>query len=74
MTACIVLYASYTAILVASLSITAVEPPFNTLEEMVKQSDYSYGMEEGSVTHLLLKVGRHFDNIPILYVIDVLTL
>ena len=56
MMACIVLSASYTANLVASLSVTKVKMPFDTLEEMAAQSAYKYGFVDGHVGMVLLKV------------------
>ena len=56
MLACIVLSASYTANLVASLSVTKLKMPFDTLEEMAAQSAYKYGFADGHVGMVLLKV------------------
>ena len=58
MMACIVLSTSYTANLVASLSVTKMKMPFDTLEEMVSQSSYKYGVVDGYVVQVLLKVGK----------------
>ena len=52
----IVLYASYTANLVAALTIEQIKPPFNTLDEMAAQTEYKYGMKNGSAAHMLLQV------------------
>ena len=56
MLACVVLYASYTANLVASLTVSEVKPPFNSLYEMVRQTEYTYGIKQGSIVQVILAV------------------
>ena len=54
--ACVVLYASYTANLVSSLTISEVKLPFNSLNEMLHQTEYTYGIMQGSIAQVLLAV------------------
>ena len=54
--ACVVLYTSYTANLVSSLTVSEVKPPFNSLNEMMHQTEYTYGIMQGSVAQVLLAV------------------
>ena len=54
--ACVVLYASYTANLMSSLTVSEVKLPFNSLNEMVHQTEYTYGIIRGSVAQVLFAV------------------
>ena len=56
MFACVVLYASYTANLVASLTVSKVKLPFNTLNEMLHQTEYTYTILQGSAAQVVLAV------------------
>ena len=46
---CIVIVASYGGSLIAYLTITKGDAPFNNLEQMVEQTRYKYGTTGGSV-------------------------
>ena len=56
MISCVVLCASYTANLVAWLTVAEVKMPFDTLEEMVVQTEYSYGVKKGTIAQVMLQV------------------
>ena len=51
----LVLCISYSAKLVAWLTVSDAKLPFDTLEEMVA-SDYNYGTREGDIVQVLLQV------------------
>ena len=52
----VVLYATYAANLIASLSVTRTKMPFNTLEEMVQQTEYKYGVTDNGFAQLVFRV------------------
>ena len=53
---CLVMNALYTANLVASLTFTPVNIPFDTLREMVQQTEYEYDVATGEVLEVLFQV------------------
>ena len=53
---CLVMNALYTANLVASLTVSLVDIPFDTLLGMVQQTEYEYDTISGAVLELLFKV------------------
>ena len=52
----IVLYAVYTGNLIAFLTVSIPYMPFNTLEGMVGQTEYVYGLEDGIIHMMLFRV------------------
>lgn len=61
----IVMYAIYTGNLIAFLTVTHRKMPFNSLEAMVEQSVYSYGVEKGIIQEMLFRVCTGFPSIII---------
>ena len=53
---CVILYATYTANLAASLTVPSYKLPFNSLEEMVAQTEYQYGFLNHIVLDTVLEV------------------
>ncbi len=51
----IILYAVYTSNLIAFLAVDITLKPFNSLEELVEQAEYQYGVEDGIVQMMLFK-------------------
>ena len=52
----IVMYAVYTGNLIAFLTVNIPNMPFDTLEGMVAQTDYKYGLEDGIIHMMLFRV------------------
>ena len=52
----VILYATYAANLTAILAVNYDELPFNTLEEMVAQTEFKYGVLQGTVALLIFQV------------------
>ena len=52
----IIMYAVYDANLIASLTVTNNALPFNTLDDMVKQKVYRYGVQDGIIQYMLFEV------------------
>lgn len=61
---CIVVTATFTGQLMATLTVTSVKPPFNSIAEMVAQDGYKWGTASGgTVIYVSLQVHlnmRHF--------------
>ena len=53
---CLVMYATYAANLTASLAVSRTKMPFDTLEEMVQQTEYKYGVFANGVARLVFQV------------------
>lgn len=53
---CIILGAVYTGNLIAFLSVIKIKYPYNTLDEMVEQNEYTFGTLGGTYQELSLKV------------------
>ena len=53
----IVVVATFTGNLTAFLTISKADMPFDSLAEMAEQTEFRYGVQEGVVQHMLLKVG-----------------
>ena len=53
---CVILYATYAGNLTAMLSVNQDKLPFNTLEEMVSQTEYKYGVMQDTVSLSIFKV------------------
>ena len=53
---CIVLVGTYTGNLIAFLTVTKIELPINSLEDLVQDTSYSVGTTEGTALHELLRV------------------
>lgn len=51
-----VIVASYTSTLTATLAVEKTELPFNTIEEMVEQTQYKWGGTYGSYMFMLFPV------------------
>ena len=53
----VVVYAAYTSNMIAILAVEKRTLPFTTLEEMVQQTDYTWGTEDGITQMMLFQVG-----------------
>lgn len=57
---CIVVTATFTGQLMATLTVTSVKPPFNSIAEMVAQDGYKWGTASGgTVIYVSLQVHLH---------------
>lgn len=53
---CIIMAATYSGNLIAFLTVAKDKAPFDTLDEMVQQDDYTYGTIDESVWTMLFEV------------------
>jgi hypothetical protein len=61
----IIVYAVYTGNLIAFLTVTEQKMPFDTLQAMVRQSQYKYGLERGIVQQTLFQVNTQKNLKPV---------
>lgn len=53
----VAVYAAFTGNMIAILAVEKRALPFSTLEEMVQQTDYTWGTEDGIVQMMVFQVG-----------------
>lgn len=60
----LVTVATYTGKLTSDSMVTRQRVPFNSLHELVKRTDYRWGLIKGTMTETLFAVSTYVDHLP----------
>ena len=56
----VVIMSTYNSTMMAFLAVMKVDPPFTTLEELVDQNEYMFGVQGNTGYHVLFQVSYFF--------------